>query len=139
MNELPSPEGTEPKPTPFEEKRRQIIESELTPGEKRRQIIELNQRELTRRIEAGELDKNPYELNYLVYLQNMDEPLTRRDIGNQAVVITQKGLEQLGYLEIVLASGQKTVIDPEDTGYGPDDPIIIFPEELGELPKDQTP
>lgn len=106
---------------------------ELTPVEKMRQAIERNGLELARRKEAGELDKIDFENNYLFYLQENDQPVTRKDIGNKAIVLTGAELETLGYLEMIRADGETTVIDPEDTGYGPNDRLIIFPEELGDL------
>jgi len=109
-----------------------ILEPEPTPEEKRRQAIEHNRQELARRKEAGEIEKDDYELNYLHYLQQLGEPLTRKDVGKRALVITQRDLETLGYLEFISANGERIVIDSNDTGYGEDDPLIIFPEELGD-------
>jgi hypothetical protein len=109
---------------------------EPTPEEKRRQAIERNKQELARRREAGELDPIEYNPNYLWYLLQDDEPVTRQDVGTQAIVLTQKELETLGYLKFVNADGEIIVIDPEDTGYEPEDPLIIFPEELGDLKKE---
>lgn len=108
-------------------------ESLQSPEEKRREKIKKNYRELLRRREAQELDAADYRIEFLFYLQEEDRPLTRGTVGNKAVVLTQSDLEQLGYLEIVLPNGQIMSIEPEDTGYAPDDLLIIFPEDLGEL------
>jgi len=105
---------------------------ELNEDEKRRQIIEANEQELARRRENGELEPYDYEPTYLWYRAKNNEPVTRKDVGNQAIVITQTELETLGSFKIILADGSTAIIDPENTGYGPDDKIIIFPEELGE-------
>ena len=107
-------------------------QTEQTPEQMRRQAIERNQQELARRKEAGEIEPIDYELNYLHYLQKSGEPLTRKDVGSRAVVISQRDLETLGYLEFMNADGEIIVIDPDDTGYEQDDPLIIFPEELGD-------
>lgn len=103
---------------------------ELTPAEKMRQAIARNELELARRKEAGELDKIDFEN---IYLQENDQPVTRKDIKNKAIVITGAELEQLGYLEMIRADGETTVIEFENTGYGPRDRLIIFPEDLGDL------
>jgi hypothetical protein len=109
---------------------------EPTPEEKRRQAIEKNRAELARRREAGELDKFDYEVIHLWYLRQDNRPVTRKELGNKAIAITQAELEQLGGLDMILANGERIIIDPEDTGYEPEDPLIIFPEELGELKKE---
>lgn len=114
------------------------IEPELTLQERTRQVIERNRQELARRIETGEIEESLFDLTYLIGLKNVGEPLTHRDVGNKAVVIPQKELETLGYLDMVLRSGERIMIDPDDTGYEPDDPFIIFPEELGDLAKEET-
>jgi hypothetical protein len=106
-------------------------EEQLTPQERRRQAIERNKAELARRKEAGELDELDYEIYQLGYLQELGQPLTRKDLGRQALVLTQEGLKTLGYLDILRPDGNILTIDPEVTGYEPDDLHIIFPEELG--------
>lgn len=102
-----------------------------TSDEQTRAKVEQNLAELARRIEVGEIDEKDLDIYFLEYYQGLDEALSRKDVGNQAVVISQHDLEQLGGLRMVLASGEIMFIDPEVTGYGPDDKLVIFPEELG--------
>ncbi|MEK7143171.1 MAG: hypothetical protein AAB785_03115 [Patescibacteria group bacterium] len=104
---------------------------ELTPKEKTRQAIERNKKELTFQIEVGVLDPHYFENNYLEYLQQEDLPLTRDDLGNQAVVITKEEFDKLGFLDMMLPDGEIMTFDSDDLDYEPDDPLIIFPEGLG--------
>lgn len=103
----------------------------LVSSEQAQERIEKNLAELARRREAGEIDEKDYDLEELVYYQGLGTPLDRKDLGNRAVVIAQKDLEKLGGLKIVLPDGKTTIIDPEVTGYGPGDKLVIFPEDLG--------
>ncbi len=75
--------------------------------------------------------KKDFDIYELEYYQDLGEALSRKDVGSQAVVISQHDLEQLGGLRMVLPNGETMFIDPEVTGYGPDDKLVIFPEELG--------
>jgi hypothetical protein len=105
---------------------------ELGPEERRAQIAEQNLQELARRREAGELEPTDYEVNYLLYLQQMDQPVTRKEVGNRAIVIKPEEFEGLGYLEIVLPTGERIVLDFTEETFDKNSPLIIFPEELGE-------
>jgi len=105
---------------------------EPSPENKRAQIAEQNLQELARRREAGELEPTDYEVNYLFYLQQMDQPVTRKEVGNRAIVIKPEEFEGLGYLEIVLPTGEKIVLDFTEETFDKRSPLIIFPEELGE-------
>ena len=102
------------------------------PESKRAQIAEQNLQELARRREAGELEPTDYEVNYLLYLQQMDQPVTRKEVGNRAIVIKPEEFEGLGYLEIVLPTGERIVLDFTEETFDKKSPFIIFPEELGE-------
>ena len=102
------------------------------PESKRAQIAEQNLQELTRRREAGELEPTDYEVNYIYYLQQMDRPVTRKEVGNRAIVIRPEEFEGLGYLEIVLPTGEKIVLDFTEETFDKRSSLIIFPEELGE-------
>ena len=102
------------------------------PESKRAQIAEQNLQDLARRREAGELEPTNYEVNDLLYLQQMDKPVTRKEVGNRAIVIKPEEFEGLGYLEIVLPTGEKIVLDFTEETFDKKSPLVIFPEELGE-------
>lgn len=95
---------------------------------------DLRSQELTRRREAGELEPIDYEVNYIWYLQQTDEPVTRKDVKNHAIVIMPEEFEVLEYLEFINPSGEKINIDFTDENFDKSHPLIIFPEELGEKP-----
>jgi len=105
--------------------------NKLASDEQTRAKIEKNLTELVRRIKMGEIDKKGFDIYELKYYQDLGEALSRKDVGNQVVVISQQVLEQLGGLRMVLPNGEVMFIDPEVTGYGPDDILVIFPEDLG--------
>ena len=110
---------------------------ELSPEEKRAQIAEQNRQELLRRREAGELEPYDYEPTYLWYLQRMNQPVTRKDVERHAIVVSPDEFEILGYLEFVNADGQRITIDFTDENFDRSNPLIIFPEELGEEPSSE--
>lgn len=89
--------------------------------------------ELIRLREAKEIDPIDYEVNELGYLQAMDIPLCRSDVGNKAIVIRPSEYNKLGYLDIVTNEGEIITIDFEDVDQT--QPFILFPNDLGELPK----
>lgn len=109
----------------------------------RRQKIRSNQEELARRKEQGAIDPVDYEPNYLYYLcqdgtavENRDLKKFAQHLNGQAVNISQADLLYIkeltgNNLKIVLANGTICEIDPETMGYGKNDRLIIFPEELG--------
>ena len=103
-----------------------------SPEEKRREIIHKNVRELARRKEAQEIGESDFGPESIFYLQQEGKPLTRAEVGNRAVVLNQAELDGLGYIELVFDNGETTLIEAEYTGYGEDDLLIIFPEELGD-------
>lgn len=107
-------------------------EAQLTPAEKRREKINKNVSELARRKEAQEIGED-FGVEEIHYLQESGRSLTRGEVGNRAVVLSQAQLDSLGYIELVFANGEETIIESEDTGYEPSDLFIIFPEELGEI------
>jgi len=102
----------------------------LSPEEKRAQIAEQKIQELARRKEAGELEPYDYEVINIWYLQRMDRSITRKDVGNHAIIISPEEFERLGYIEYIRSSGEIIVIDSDDVDKN--HPFIIFPEELGE-------
>lgn len=104
----------------------------LSLEEKRRQITEKQLQELARRREAGELAPYDYEVNYIWYLQQMGEPVTRKDVQNHAILIRPEEFEALGFLEFINAAGEKMIIGFTDENFDLNNPLIIFPEELGE-------
>lgn len=89
-------------------------------------------RELQRRKETGEIEPVDYELNYIEYLQQMGLPLTRKDIGNHAIVINPDQFESLDYLEFINANGEIINVDLADEDMDKSHSLIIFPEEIGE-------
>lgn len=105
---------------------------ELSPEEQRCRAIERNKQKLAHLREIGELESNDYNLSCLWYQVKNGEYVTRKDIGNHAIVITQEQLKGLGSLLIIGANGKPRIIYSDDTGYEPDDILIIFPEELGD-------
>lgn len=105
---------------------------ELNPEEKRTQIVEKQKQELLRRREAEELEQYDYEVNNIWYLQQANRPLTRKDIGNHAILIRPNEFENLQYLEYISADGEKITLDLTEENFDTQNPLIIFPEELGE-------
>lgn len=117
------------------------------PEEERKRIIQSLENELASRKEQGTIDSVDYERNYMFYLCQDGTPVERnRDLvsfaehpSGQAINIAQEDLlyikELTGHnLKVVLADGTICEIDPETIGYQASDRIIIFPEELGDLP-----
>lgn len=98
-------------------------------GEKREKIVAANLERLVQRRERGEIAAESFHF-YDIY--DLGNPiLTREIVGNRAIVLTQEDLENLGGIEMQLDSGDVLFLDPEMTGYGPDEQIIIWPEDLG--------
>ncbi len=115
------------------ESKSQIKEKhDLNPEERRDLIAEKNLQELARRQEAGELEPYDYEVNYIWYLREMGKPVTRKDIQNHAIVIKPEEFEVLEFIEFINPSGEKVSIDFTDEDFDTTNPLIIFPEELGE-------
>ncbi len=104
---------------------------ELSSEEQRAQIVEQQQQELVRRRETGELAADSYDVNVIYYHQKSNTSVTRKDVGDQAIVINPDAFEALGYIEIIRADGETMIIDSTDKGFDKY-PLIIFPEELGE-------
>lgn len=67
----------------------------LSPEEEHAQIVERKKQELIRRREAGELAPFDYEVNYIEYSQQMDKPVTRKDVENCAILIRPDEFEAL--------------------------------------------
>ncbi len=98
-----------------------------------------DQQKLARLRKEGEISPHDFDLNFIYQLNDCDPddegftpPLTRSDVGNQAVVLTRDDLEYLRYLRYVSASGEIIVNEPDDMR---DPVLILFPDELGDLPK----
>lgn len=106
---------------------------EETPEQKRKSAIRRNREKLAKLIADKVLEPTNYGVSKLFDLQERGRPLTREKLGNRALVLSQQDLEALGFLEIVLGSGERIVIDPDDTGFDDEDAMIIFPDDLGEL------
>lgn len=105
---------------------------DLSPEEQRAKIVEQKKQELARRREDGELAPYDYEVNYIWYLQQMGEPVRRKDIENHAILIRPDEFETLGYLKFIDVNGKEVIIDFTDENFDNNNPLIIFPEELGE-------
>lgn len=108
-------------------------EVQQSPEERRREKINRNVRELARRKEAQEIGESDFGPEGIYYLQAEGKPITKSEVGNRAVVLSQTEFDSLGYIDFVFENGQLATIDSEDTGYGPDDFLIFFPEELGDI------
>lgn len=106
---------------------------EETPEQKRKKAIQKNREKLAGLIADKVLEPTNYDLIELSKLREKGRPLSKKELGNRALVMSRQDLEALGFLEIVLGSGEKIVIDPEDTGFDDEDALIVFPEDLGEL------
>lgn len=103
----------------------------LATDEQTHAITKKNLAELVRRQEEGELEKDIVEFEFIRYYQGLGEALSRGDVGNRAVVLSQQELEDLGEFRWKLANGQTASINADFTGYGPEDRLVIFPEDLG--------
>jgi len=92
--------------------------------------------ELKKRREKKELSPHDFDLNRLWWLNGGDDrdaeetPLTRAELGNQAVVLTEKECGMLGRLSFIDCHGRRhdldlrAVVQERKT-------IILFPEDLG--------
>lgn len=101
--------------------------------ENRKQRVSANERRLAERKEHGELSEADFGFNEVSQLDSAGIPLSRKAVGNRAVVITQEDLEYLGGIEMVTDNGETVLFSPEVTGYDLDERIIIWPEELGDI------
>jgi hypothetical protein len=108
-------------------------ESQQSPEERRREKINKNVHELARRKEAQEISESDFGAEGIYYLQAEGKPITKSEVGNSAVVLSQEEFDSLGYIDIVFENGQLATIESENTGYSPEDLFIIFPEELGDI------
>lgn len=87
-----------------------------------------NLEKLRRRREAGEISQTDFDLNTLDYLVGDNTPLTRAELGNEALVLTRADFIQLGGLTITCKNGKTYELDP-DNFFG--EVLIIFPDDLG--------
>lgn len=107
----------------------------------RKETIKKNLEKLRLRRENGELDPQDFHLENIYYINDEkyeNRPLTRKDLGNQALVLPVKEFRQFGYITILLPNGEELNLLADDFGGNPDDPedvLIIFPEDLGETKK----
>lgn len=88
--------------------------------------------ELARRREAkevGELDFNTNTLQSLMAYGDM--PLTREELEreNAALVLTPEEFQAIGPFDVILATGERTTLDPDDLS--PDDILVLYPRDLG--------
>jgi hypothetical protein len=89
-----------------------------------------NLKELQRRRESGEIADEDF--NFIQWWVNHSEnprPLEKADIGREALVLSYEEFEQIGFLDIILPSGEICLLYFHDLKA--QDGLIIFPEELG--------
>lgn len=101
---------------------------QLTPEQQRQN----NLLELQRLRETGEIAQNNFDIEILFRLVDSGQPIRRKDVGDQAIVLSQVEFSQLGAFEITLQSGEEICIDPDDFSENPNDKLVIFPQDLGE-------
>ena len=91
--------------------------------------------ELERHREAKEVSPHDFDLNFIFQLNQIDAPLTRRDLnhetGTQAVVLSREDMEALGCLDFIHRSGERMLTEPESLSEG--DVLILYPEDLGDV------
>ena len=109
----------------------EINGEQLSPRELREKKISANAAELARRHEAGEIGED-FGPEGIWYLQQDGKPITRKAVGNSAVVMSQADFDQIGYIDLISSNGELMTIEAEATGYQLEQALIIFPEELGD-------
>jgi len=109
-----------------------------TTGLEKKQVIRRNLEELRRRRKEGELLQEGFPLENIYYINDdnyENRPLTRKDLGRQAVVLSAEEFSQIGYIDLLLANGEELTIFADDFCSNPNDPeaiLVIFPEDLGD-------
>lgn len=113
----------------------------------RKQIIARNLERLQTERREGKIDGDDMDNNGIYYIcgkQGDDRPLDGKDLINhdskgkkkRPIVISQDELETLesfgASLRFLDKEGNEIVIDAENTGYDPDDILVIFPDEVGD-------
>ncbi len=88
-------------------------------------------RRLAEHREAIEVSEHDLDLNLLFQLNNVNLPLTRREMNNEAVVVTREDLETLRGLDFIHVSGQRMKIEPEYLN--PNDVLILYPWEVADV------
>lgn len=84
------------------------ILSEKQADLQRKETIKRNLEVLKHRREIGEIDKENFPLENIFYINDEkyeNRPLTRKDLGNQALVLPVKEFRQFGYITILLPNG----------------------------------
>lgn len=95
--------------------------------------------EFNRLVEAGKLAPVGYELNQYLVLQELGLSLTRAELGNKAFIITKAELTELGYVEFIDKYGNLVVREAQElVGYGDDDELYIFPDDMGDPSPEQS-
>jgi len=104
----------------------------------RKEVIRRNLGELRRRRESGEIDSQPFRADQIFYINEPgyeDRPLTRKDLGRQAIELSAREFDQLKVITILLKDGKELDLFSDDFSKDPDDPeavLVIFPEDLGD-------
>lgn len=104
-------------------------------NEERRQIVANNLRILAERRKEGLISPDDFPLEGIFYVEQEGRPLVRSDLGNRAIVISQRELEQFGFISFLSPEGKLIDIFADETGYEPEEVLVIFPDELGEVLK----
>lgn len=112
----------------------------------RKQTIAKNLLKLRQRREKGEIDQEAFPLGNIYYINDEDygnRPLTQEDLKqggrNQALVLSTEEFRQFGYITILLDNGQELDLFADDFSDDPEDLLVIFPEDLGSLPRTTMP
>lgn len=96
---------------------------------KAREILEQtkDRQKLNALREQGQLSPHDYDLNELAMLQEAGASLTKKDLGNQALVLSRSEFEQFSYIDVVLNNGEDIRIDADSMK---DSEFILFPDDL---------
>lgn len=108
--------------------------------------IRVRQAELSIRKGAGELDARDFSAADIFHLQKDegDRPVERTDLESRsaprALVVSNSEFHAIGYIDVVLPDGDTLTLFANDFSSGSEDPkgpLILFPEDLGNLTKER--
>ncbi len=100
--------------------------------ETQKQIIAQNLAKLSQLRKESLVESQDFPVEGLFYIDQKNRPLVRNDLGNRAIVISQEQLAEIGFISFISSSGEVIDVFADDTGYEPEDLLVIFPDELGE-------
>jgi len=79
--------------------------------------------------ESGEISPDNFDIETLIQLAEYGLPLTRKEVGNHAVVLTPDDILNLHTLTFIAANGSEIDLEHIDLN----SPILIlFPDDLGD-------